>query len=254
MGDRNAAPLMLPQYRKSKPCRRKLTSVLPKCGSIAAFDVLSVWFRAVTQLTKAAIAGLLAAGAVVVGVPGLSDGSTAARANNTVAAAGRAAGAWAQAAFPVENFQAYTSPFGYRRSPTGGGRQFHRGLDLAAPMGSIVRNWWGGTVVDLKNDRLCGTMVRIRSGRWEHVYCHLQGRVETAGGYTYLRDRYGGAPVVLGRPIPTGAVVGRVGTTGRSTGPHLHWGLRYDGQLIDPALVLRAMAQQGSWVPARAAL
>lgn len=49
---------------------------------------------------------------------------------------------WQQASFPVENFQVYTSAFGYRTSPTGdGGSQFHYGLDMAAPQGSYVRNW-----------------------------------------------------------------------------------------------------------------
>ncbi len=199
----------------------------------------------------AAIARAIAVGAIAVGASGL--GVVPTEANDGLVAAGRrSAGTWAEASFPVENFQAYTSGFGYRRSPTGGRRQFHRGLDLAAPMGSIVRNWWGGQVVGLANDRLCGTMVRIRSDRWEHVYCHLQGRVETAGGRTYLRDPRSGGLIVLGQIVPTGAIVGRVGVTGRTTGPHLHWGLKYDGQLINPATVLRAMAQHGSRMPRHA--
>lgn len=51
---------------------------------------------------------------------------------------------WAKGSFPVENFQSYTSPFGYRASPVDGQRQFHNGLDLAAPRGSYIRSWWGG--------------------------------------------------------------------------------------------------------------
>jgi murein DD-endopeptidase MepM/ murein hydrolase activator NlpD len=51
-----------------------------------------------------------------------------------------AAAVWAGASFPVENFQTYTSPFGYRRAPDGGYRQeFHYGLDMAAPNGSYIR-------------------------------------------------------------------------------------------------------------------
>ena len=50
---------------------------------------------------------------------------------------------WRRASFPVENFQEYTSPFGYRSSPTGGySTEFHRGLDMAAPNGSYIRSWW----------------------------------------------------------------------------------------------------------------
>ena len=51
---------------------------------------------------------------------------------------------WGKASFPVENFQRYTSPFGYRIHPVTGRRQFHSGLDIAAPLGSYIRNWWGG--------------------------------------------------------------------------------------------------------------
>lgn len=173
------------------------------------------------------------------------------RANDgTVAAAGFARGSWSQASFPVEDFQAYTSPFGYRKSPTSGRWSLHRGIDIAAPFGSTIRNWWGGEVVGLSNDRLCGTMVRVKSGNWEHVYCHLQGRVETLGGRTILRSQ-SGAQIALGQVLPTGAALGSIGMTGRTTGPHLHWGLRYNGELVDPATVLKAMSQQhAAGVPA----
>lgn len=195
-------------------------------------------------LANAAIAARNALGSVAIAALALGASVPATNASDTVAAARLSVGTWSQATFPVENFQAYTSPFGYRKSPSSGRWQFHRGLDIAAPFGSGVRNWWAGTVVGLSNDRLCGTMVRIRSGNWEHVYCHLQGRVETLHGQTILRDRYGAAPVVLGQVVPSGAIIGRIGMTGRTTGPHLHWGLKYDGELIDPATVLQAMQRQ----------
>ena len=54
--------------------------------------------------------------------------------------------AWTGASFPVEDFVDYTSPFGYRRSATGGSSsEFHSGLDLAAPEGSYIRSWWAGS-------------------------------------------------------------------------------------------------------------
>ena len=65
---------------------------------------------------------------------------------NIIATAGN--NAWSKASFPVEKFIGYTSPFGYRRSPTNPRRiQFHNGLDIAAPKGSYVRNWFAGTVL-----------------------------------------------------------------------------------------------------------
>jgi hypothetical protein len=58
----------------------------------------------------------------------------------------------------------------------------HYGLDIAAPMGSPIRNWWAGSVQDVINDGGCGLGLVIRSGDYEHIYCHLSGRVS---GGTY---------------------------------------------------------------------
>ncbi|NJK53942.1 MAG: M23 family metallopeptidase [Leptolyngbyaceae cyanobacterium SU_3_3] len=153
-----------------------------------------------------------------------------------------ATGTWVGASFPVENFQGYTSPFGYRQSPDGSyNQEFHRGLDMAAPEGSYIRSWWTGRVVEVSDNSACGTSVVIESGNWEHVYCHMQGHVEKDGNGRYLSDRSGGLQIYEGQAIPAGARIGRVGMTGRTTGPHLHWGLKYSRQWVDPALVLRAM-------------
>lgn len=150
--------------------------------------------------------------------------------------------AWSSASFPVENFQTYTSPFGYRTSPyDDSAQEFHSGLDLAAPQGSYIRNWWGGQVIEVSDAGNCGTSVIIQSGGWQHIYCHMMGHVEVIDGSRYLVDRGGGIQLWEGQVIPTGARIGRVGMTGRTTGPHLHWGLKYDSEWVDPALVLRAM-------------
>ncbi|TAD75658.1 MAG: M23 family metallopeptidase [Oscillatoriales cyanobacterium] len=154
----------------------------------------------------------------------------------------RGRGSWNQGSFPVENFQTYTSPFGYRRR--GGGVEFHKGLDLAAPKGSYIRSWWTGRVTKVSDGGLCGTSITIQSGAWEHVYCHMIGRVEVIQGRRYLSDRDGGILIPQGQAIVTGSRIGRVGMTGRTTGPHLHWGIKYGKDWIDPALVLRAMYQQ----------
>lgn len=186
---------------------------------------------------------LLLAGLGLAGVFLLGNEQATVRASETgssqVATSG---GTWRGASFPVENFQAYTSPFGYRGSVDGAaGQEFHRGLDMAAPEGSYIRNWWAGKVVEVSDDSACGTSVVVQSGEWEHVYCHMKGRVETANGGRYLSDRSGGIQLWEGQVIPAGVRIGRVGMTGRTTGPHLHWGLKYTGKWVDPALVLRAM-------------
>ena len=154
-----------------------------------------------------------------------------------------AAQMWSNASFPVEQFQAYTSPFGYRSSPTGGYRQeFHYGLDIAAPQQSYIRNWWAGTVIEVSDGGSCGTSVVIQSGEWTHMYCHMQGHVEISGGVRSLIDRDGGIQLWEGQQIIAGDRIGRVGMTGRTTGPHLHWGLKYQGNWVDPAWVLQAMS------------
>ncbi|MBE9136518.1 M23 family metallopeptidase [Nodosilinea sp. LEGE 07088] len=147
---------------------------------------------------------------------------------------------WQGASFPLENFARYTSPFGYRQHPMGGTR-FHYGLDLAAPMGSYVRSWWEGTVIRVSDDTACGTSAIIQSGRWTHIYCHMQGYlvIEKEGGRV-LVDRAGGIELRQGQPVTSGQRIGRVGMTGRTTGPHLHWGLKYDGSWVDPALIIKA--------------
>lgn len=148
---------------------------------------------------------------------------------------------WDKGSFPVENFQSYTSGFGYRTSPVTGERQFHNGLDLAAPRGSYIRSWWGGKVVEVSDNTACGTSIVIQSGEWQHVYCHLEGYVENTSNGTFVLDRDGGIQIAAGQNIPVGARIGRIGMSGRTTGPHLHWVLKHNGGYVDPALVLKEM-------------
>lgn len=145
---------------------------------------------------------------------------------------------WGRASFPVASFSGYTSPFGMRSHPVHGGLRPHEGLDIAAPLGSAVRSWWSGTLVEILQDSGCGNGLLIRSGPYEHLYCHLAGRVE---GHTY---RSGSVWLRRGQRLRTGQTIGHVGLTGNTTGPHLHWGLRYGKQWLDPAAVLRAMAAE----------
>ncbi len=147
------------------------------------------------------------------------------------------ADSWRLGAFPVASFAGYTSAFGMRVHPLGGDRRPHYGLDIAAPLGSPVRSWWGGVVKDVINDGGCGVGLVIRSGAYEHIYCHLAGR-GSGGSY-----RSGAVQLRLGQGVRTAQVIGHVGMSGSTTGPHLHWGLRHGGRWIDPAQVLRAMAR-----------
>jgi murein DD-endopeptidase MepM/ murein hydrolase activator NlpD len=142
---------------------------------------------------------------------------------------------WRKGIFPVTNFQGFTSHYGMRRL-SGGKPQSHNGLDIAAPLGSAVRSWWSGRVLEVINDGACGHGLVIGSGPYKHIYCHLGGRVQTG----VLRS--GAVELQQGSRVRFGQVIGHVGLTGYTTGPHLHWGLRYNGEWLDPAHVLRAMA------------
>ena len=173
------------------------------------------------------VAGALAAAALALLVNG-GPGSPSAR--------GSSGSVWRLGVFPVVNFAGYTSHFGTRTGPWGRVEP-HYGLDIAAPMGSPIRNWWGGVVQSVINDGTCGLGLVIRSGQYEHIYCHLSGAV--------LGGVYRSGPVQIrpGQALRMGELIGHVGVSGRSTGPHLHWGMRFRGAWIDPALVLREMAR-----------
>ena len=147
---------------------------------------------------------------------------------------------WIQGVFPVVGFAGYTSGFGMRVHPLSGSVRSHDGIDIAAPIGSPVRTWWSGRLVEVIQDGGCGNGLVIRSGDYEHVYCHLGGVVDG--------PRYSSGPVQLveGQRLRSGQIIGHVGMTGSTTGPHLHWGLRYRGAWLDPARVLRAMAASRS--------
>ena len=157
------------------------------------------------------------AGALVLAGPALADGR------------------WRQGVFPVAVFSGYTSHYGQRLGPSGSWEP-HYGLDIAAPMGSPIRNWWGGVVKEVIDDGRCGLGLLIQSGPYEHLYCHLSGSVQNG---TY---RSGAVALRSGSRVASGALIGHVGVTGRSTGPHLHWGVRYGGRWLNPATILRAMA------------
>lgn len=191
-------------------------------------------FRPVVQRILAVGAALFASGIAadgiaVFGIPasGLAQPMSQARPGQNP---------WRLGVFPVTVFSGYTSSFGGRTGPWGA-IEPHYCLDIAAPLGSPIRNWWGGTVKEVIHDGRCGVGLVIQSGPYEHIYCHLLGS-GADGVY-----RCGGLQLQPGQRVRTGQLIARVGMSGRTTGPHLHWGMRYSGQWLDPALILRAMAR-----------
>ena len=111
-----------------------------------------------------------------------------------------------------------TSRFGYRRDPFGGGGEFHPGVDLAAPAGSPVRATADGVVGRAGWNGGYGQMVALEQGNG----------VETRYGHMSR------LAVVPGQQVRRGDVIGYVGSTGRSTGAHLHYEVRVNGRAVDP--------------------
>lgn len=110
-----------------------------------------------------------------------------------------------------------TSGFGYRGHPIFGGRRFHSGVDLAAPTGTPVYSQAGGMVTHAGWGGGFGNLVKVRSGAIERLYAHLSSMA-----------------VRRGANVSAGRLLGRVGSTGNSTGPHLHYEVRRNGRAIHP--------------------
>jgi murein DD-endopeptidase MepM/ murein hydrolase activator NlpD len=112
------------------------------------------------------------------------------------------------------------SRFGMRLHPILKVNRPHQGVDWAAPMGTPVRAAFEGTVTGAADGGGYGNVVRLsHSGGRETRYAHLRA---------FAKDLKAGAHVAAGD------VIGFVGTTGLSTGPHLHFELRVEGRAIDP--------------------
>ncbi len=112
-----------------------------------------------------------------------------------------------------------TSRFGNRRHPVSGRRAFHAGVDLAASYGTPVRATSAGKVVIAGRQGGYGILVRLdHGGAVESRYAHLSS-----------------VAVRVGDTVTQNQVIGYVGSTGRSTGPHLHYETRSGGRPIDPA-------------------
>jgi len=123
-----------------------------------------------------------------------------------------------------------SSEFGERRDPMGGGgSRMHHGIDLAAPIGTPVRAAGDGVVISVGPRGAYGHYVRIRhDDDYETAYAHL-------GRYADRLER--------GLRVRQGEVIGYVGSSGRSTGPHLHYEILLGGTQVDPFEVGPSLAQ-----------
>lgn len=117
------------------------------------------------------------------------------------------------------NYTRFSSPFGWRIHPVYGGRRFHYGVDLAAPSGTPIVASKAGTVTVATFSSSAGYYVAIDHGDgFSSKYLHMTHYIVSAGQY-----------------VEAGQVIGYVGSTGASTGPHLHFSILYNGAHVNPA-------------------
>ncbi len=101
---------------------------------------------------------------------------------------------------------------------TGSRREAHPGIDVAVPIGSVVRAAGGGQVIDAGKDEEYGDFVRLEHpDELESMYGHLSRITVARGGY-----------------VAAGEVIGLSGNSGRSSAPHLHFEIRVEGRFQDP--------------------
>ncbi len=125
-------------------------------------------------------------------------------------------------AWPCPGATRITSPFGYREAPTPDATTYHQGIDIGADLGDPAVAAMSGTVIHTGYIDYMGNTIMIDIG----------------SGYTIVYEHLSGYACSVGDKVEYGQVVGYVGSTGASTGEHLHFGVRHNGEYEDPMIYL----------------
>ena len=141
------------------------------------------------------------------------------------AAAQAQAGRGGRFRFPLASYKRLSSKFGYRKHPIGGGTKMHNGIDLSARTGTKIYAADAGTVT--------------HSGwRGGYGYCIV---IDHHNGYSTTYGHCSKLIADVGDNVRRGEYVANVGSTGASTGPHLHFEVRKGGTPIDPLQFFKGM-------------
>ena len=119
---------------------------------------------------------------------------------------------------PLASYKRVSSEYGYRVHPTLGVNKFHNGVDFAANSGTPIMAAYDGTVVGATYNSSMGNYVMIDHGDGLYTI------------YMHASQLY----VSSGQTVSKGETIAAVGSTGRSTGPHLHFSVRLNGEYVNP--------------------
>lgn len=139
--------------------------------------------------------------------------------------------------WPAPGYTTINSYFGYRTSPTAGASSYHSGLDIGAPEGSTLIAVTNGTITFTGFLGGGGYTITLSSGNMKFTYCHVSPIYIVHEGDTIVQGQvigYVGPKNVYG--VKGNQYFDENGnpTNGATTGPHLHFGVRVDGEYIDP--------------------
>lgn len=123
--------------------------------------------------------------------------------------------------WPVPSSGSISSPFGSRKDPVTGEMSMHHGMDIAAEAGASIVSYADGTIESVLNSPVYGKYIVVKhSDKMYTLYAHMSSY-----------GIYG-----VGSNVKKGDVIGKVGSTGKSTGPHLHFEVRVGGNSLDNAI------------------
>jgi murein DD-endopeptidase MepM/ murein hydrolase activator NlpD len=136
-------------------------------------------------------------------------------------------------AYPIAPRHNAGSPYGYRVSPISGKKSLHKGQDIPCRKGTPIRAAAAGRIIKSKKSSTAGKFIEIEHNSKTH-------RVTTR--YLHLRVRH----LRADDEVIAGQIIGSCGTTGNSTGPHLHFEVRVDGKNIPPFVYIEQSNRERS--------